>query len=285
MGAGAEGAAVEKAFEKASERRARSPSMLQVPGMVSLVIKTSRSPSLPARAPGPPRFGLASPRTNSNVPLTALFASSTLARLPKTADASGESLASNMDLEAGVDTIKRNMKSASFAKGSYSSMVKRNPILATFMVDREGRYCMRAMHKGCSFFGAFLIVLGLVAGLVLMPMAFSNAKQNMLIVKPSDPCFEEGLCPEPLKVNIFMFNITNPEEYMAGAQPPKQEELGPFVFEIGQRNYNASFNDDLTEVDYTSAMFASYLPEESCPSCEEDSIIVGPNLGYLAVLH
>jgi len=208
-----------------------------------------------------------------------------LARLLKATDASGEALASNMDLEAGVDTIKRNMKSASFAKGSYSSMVKRNPILATFMVDREGQYCLRAMHKGCSFFGAFLIILGLVAGLVLMPMAFSNAKLNMLMVKPSDPCFEEGLCPDPLKVNIFMFNITNPEEYMAGAQPPNQEELGPFVFEIGQRNYNASFSDDLAEVDYTSAMFATYLPEESCSSCKDDSVIVGPNLGYLAVLH
>ena len=118
-----------------------------------------------------------------------------------------------------------------------------------------------------------------------MPMAFSNAKLNMLMVKPSDPCFEEGLCPDPLKVNIFMFNITNPEEYMAGAQPPNQEELGPFVFEIGQRNYNASFSDDLAEVDYTSAMFATYLPEESCSSCKDDSVIVGPNLGYLAVLH
>jgi len=190
-----------------------------------------------------------------------------------------------MDLEAGVESMKRHMKSASFAKGSYSSMVKRNPILATFMVDRDGRYCLRAMHKGCAFFGCFIIVLGLVAGLVLMPMAFANAKQQMLTVKPSDPCFEEGACPDPLKVNIFMFNITNPDEYIAGAQPPNQEELGPFVFEIGQRNYNATFNDDLTEVDYTSAMFATYVPEESCPSCSDSSLIVGPNLGYLAVLH
>ena len=71
-----------------------------------------------------------------------------------------------MDLEAGVESMKRHMKSASFAKGSYSSMVKRNPILATFMVDRDGRYCLRAMHKGCAFFGCFIIVLGLVAGLV-----------------------------------------------------------------------------------------------------------------------
>lgn len=46
---------------------------------------------------------------------------------------------------------------------------------------------------------------------------------------------------------IFMFNITNPDEVMAGAKP-ELEEVGPYIYRKYGMTLNATFNDDFTEL-------------------------------------
>ena len=159
----------------------------------------------------------------------------------------GDRFVGHLDVEHGVEDLAGHVKSATEAKGSYANVVKQNPIMATYMVDREGRYCAVAMNKICAAVALGLLTASFVAGFYLLPNTFAGTKASMLAVSPESPCFGGGGCPQ-VKYHYYMWNLTNVDAFLGGAEPPALEEVGPYVLELEQENYEAEFLHGDTEV-------------------------------------
>jgi len=57
-----------------------------------------------------------------------------------------------------------------------------------------------------------------------------NLFQSVILVKGTEAYERWRKLPVPLNFNVYLFNVTNPDEVQNGANPVVQE-IGPYVYE------------------------------------------------------
>ncbi|KYM93627.1 Scavenger receptor class B member 1 [Cyphomyrmex costatus] len=82
-------------------------------------------------------------------------------------------------------------------------------------------------------------------------------------------------------LNIYIFNITNPIEFLSGKEKIKLQEIGPYVYQEFLVNENITFNDNNT-MSYAPKRTIVYVPEMSVGDPIEDIVNV-PNVPFLGV--
>ncbi|KAG5347598.1 SCRB1 protein, partial [Acromyrmex charruanus] len=82
-------------------------------------------------------------------------------------------------------------------------------------------------------------------------------------------------------LNIYIFNITNPIEFLSGKEKLKLQEIGPYVYQEYLVNDNITFNDNNT-MSYIPRRTVVYVPEMSVGDPMEDIVNV-PNVPYLGI--
>ncbi|XP_012221709.1 scavenger receptor class B member 1-like isoform X2 [Linepithema humile] len=87
--------------------------------------------------------------------------------------------------------------------------------------------------------------------------------------------------PLDLYLNIYIFNITNSEEFLHGKEKLKVEQLGPYVYQEFLENDNVTFNDNDT-ITFIPRRKVVYVPEMSVGDPKKDKVMV-PNIAYLGV--
>lgn len=85
--------------------------------------------------------------------------------------------------------------------------------------------------------------------------------------------------PLDVFLSVYVFNITNPVEFLSGKEKLKVQELGPYVYQEYLENHNVTFNDNDT-MTYIPKRTIIYVPEKSVRNPAEDLITV-PNIAYL----
>ena len=117
-----------------------------------------------------------------------------------------------------------------------------------------------------------------MAGLLLMALAgvvdiegnaYRHAKIREAIVvdAPNHPEFKAWATGAQQKTPLFytyhLYNITNPEEFLAG-QPPQVHEVGPFSFQQRTKKINVTFSDEGRLVSYITQIQHEFTgdPEE-----------------------
>ncbi len=136
-----------------------------------------------------------------------------------------------------------------------------------------------------------LLVLGLgalgggfYANIYIGDQLEQGIRDNLVIDGPSDPDYQDWLTSEdagdaPLFKSYYFWNLTNPDEYMAGSKP-QFEELGPYVYRQYDRKLNVTFENG--EVTYRT--FTYYIFMSNMSSGDVGDKIVNINPQYLGVI-
>jgi len=81
--------------------------------------------------------------------------------------------------------------------------------------------------------------------------------------------------PATPRVKIYVFNFTNPDEFLAGSKP-KLEELGPYVFLNNWEKSDIEWTDNDESIEYNQFRYFKFLPRESNGQLRDNVII--PNI-------
>ncbi|KAL0130667.1 hypothetical protein PUN28_002352 [Cardiocondyla obscurior] len=87
--------------------------------------------------------------------------------------------------------------------------------------------------------------------------------------------------PCNIYLNVYVFNITNPVEFLSGKEKLKVQEIGPYVYQEHLVNDNITYNDNDT-LTYVPRRTVVYVPEMSTRDPMNDIVYV-PNVPYLGV--
>ncbi|XP_052121454.1 scavenger receptor class B member 1-like [Frankliniella occidentalis] len=87
--------------------------------------------------------------------------------------------------------------------------------------------------------------------------------------------------PVHIYVQVYLFNVTNPREFLKGQEKLRLEEVGPFVYREELENSDVTFNDNDT-ISYTTRRNVIYVPEKSVGDPREVTVLA-PNIGLLGL--
>ncbi|XP_076163556.1 scavenger receptor class B member 1 [Ptiloglossa arizonensis] len=110
---------------------------------------------------------------------------------------------------------------------------------------------------------------------------------SKLQMKPNSLLFELWKKP-PINVyiKVYIFNITNAQEFLDGNEKLKVKEVGPYVYQELLENQNVTWHENNT-MSYIPRRTIVYVPEMSVGDPEIDMVLVPniPMLGLSSTLH
>ncbi|EFN79581.1 scavenger receptor class B member 1 [Harpegnathos saltator] len=87
--------------------------------------------------------------------------------------------------------------------------------------------------------------------------------------------------PVDIYINVYIFNITNPVEFLSGKEKLKVQEIGPYVYQEILENNNVTFNDNGT-MTFIPKRTVVFIPELSINDPKKDFVKI-PNVPFLGV--
>ncbi|KAJ8916567.1 hypothetical protein NQ315_000211 [Exocentrus adspersus] len=150
---------------------------------------------------------------------------------------------------------------------------------------KETTQCCPERKKGrcaqncCLASGVLLITWGVVT---IFYKPYDMFMDQRIQMTPGLPPYEWWLDPpEEVLLKVYLFNVTNAEEFLNGTEPKlRLAEVGPIVYREKLTHTNPTFNDNGTFT-YTANRTAIYLPELN--TIDLNATVVMPNLGVLLV--
>ncbi|MBD3340896.1 MAG: hypothetical protein GF353_17440 [Candidatus Lokiarchaeota archaeon] len=111
-------------------------------------------------------------------------------------------------------------------------------------------------------------------------------EEQITVPDPDDEDYDEWVSSKessiPAYTSFYMWNLTNPEEYLEG-EKPILAEVGPFVFRVYETKYDVAFSEDKELVSYNKYNTYEFKEGHSSPLRLNDKI-TNINPGYLGVL-
>ncbi|XP_052815897.1 lysosome membrane protein 2-like [Mya arenaria] len=124
-----------------------------------------------------------------------------------------------------------------------------------------------------------------ILGACLIPLlewVIKKQVEKTVVIKEGGPVYEFWLDPPvPIYLQVYMFNLTNPDEVLAGTKPPNLVQAGPYTYSEKRTKYDIKFNDNGT-VTYRQNRTFHFLPDMSQGHNESD-IFVTANPVYWAL--
>eukprot|EP00002_Diphylleia_rotans_P015792 TRINITY_DN3059_c0_g1_i1.p1 TRINITY_DN3059_c0_g1~~TRINITY_DN3059_c0_g1_i1.p1 ORF type:complete len:817 (-),score=148.71 TRINITY_DN3059_c0_g1_i1:391-2841(-) len=140
---------------------------------------------------------------------------------------------------------------------------------------------------GClTFAGVAMIVIGVVISALILAAIDAAVEEAVVIDSPTHPNYDNWLRTndggDPLyRQDFYLFNITNIEQVVAGAQPIVRE-VGPYSYEKVVQKLDVTFAKDEKSVEYRD--WVTYHPLKD--SAHDDSdVIYQMSLPYLATVY
>lgn len=94
-----------------------------------------------------------------------------------------------------------------------------------------------------------------------------------LVIKENSSDFSVWIEPDtPIYLKVFIFNLTNQEEFLNG-QKPRLEELGPYVFVEKRRKFDIKFTEHGKIVSYLEKKSYSFDQQLSGNRSLDDNIV------------
>nr|UQE86053.1 sensory neuron membrane protein [Tropidothorax elegans] len=131
-------------------------------------------------------------------------------------------------------------------------------------------------NKVVYFFGGglLLITIAIYTGFAGFPLVISKKIKNAISLKEESESlkhFKE--LPVPLEFNVYIFNVTNPEEVSQGARP-ELKQVGPYVYDEYKKKVNFSMPQYMYYVTYKEVKTYKFNPNKSDNLRESDEVTV-----------
>lgn len=75
-----------------------------------------------------------------------------------------------------------------------------------------------------------LIVVGALITFYIEPQLVKIIIKFLFVAKPGHYVRKRHETKQRFKYKLYLWNVTNPEEIIAGTEKPKMQEVGPYVF-------------------------------------------------------
>ena len=77
--------------------------------------------------------------------------------------------------------------------------------------------------------------------------AFDLLLRTQMVLSPNSANFPFWVdLPIPIRTSMFVFNVSNPEQFSAGLEKPKLKEVGPYVFDEFHKKVDLVWNSNGT---------------------------------------
>jgi len=133
--------------------------------------------------------------------------------------------------------------------------------------------------------GVVLLVLGLVfsVGGVFAKLVKDNVNEKVQL-KPGGLVYKEWVKASiPIYMQCFVFNLTNPDEVLAGLEIPSMTQIGPYSYRELRSNEVANWTSDKSIVTFMPNRTYIFDPETSCDGCDDiNDSFVTVNIPLLA---
>ncbi|XP_075731602.1 protein croquemort-like isoform X2 [Rhipicephalus microplus] len=116
--------------------------------------------------------------------------------------------------------------------------------------------------------GLFLALSGL-ATYVFFPAIFRTQVEMNLVLEPNSEIYSSWQrAPIPIYLKYYFFNMTNPDEIMAGTEKPRLQEVGPYTFLETREKVNITWNSNGT-VSYRQVKRYYFQPDMTKGSLDD----------------
>ncbi|KAJ8670662.1 hypothetical protein QAD02_001921 [Eretmocerus hayati] len=129
-------------------------------------------------------------------------------------------------------------------------------------------------------FGITIAVTGILLKFYLIPKIVNEGiDASVKLEKGSEAYDRWENFPVPVKLKVYLFHVTNPEEVANGAKP-NVTEVGPYVYDQNLKKRDiVKINDTLT---YHRYYVLTFNAEDSSPRREDDRIVIA-NLPLMSI--
>ncbi|XP_075545745.1 protein croquemort-like isoform X2 [Dermacentor variabilis] len=130
--------------------------------------------------------------------------------------------------------------------------------------------------------GLFLALSGL-ATYVFFPAIFKTQVELNLVLEPSSEVYSSWQrAPVPIYLKYYFFNMTNPDEILAGTEKARLQEVGPYTFLETREKVNITWNPNGT-VSYRQVKRYYFQPDMTKGSL--DDVITTLNMPMISSAH
>ncbi|XP_014850789.1 PREDICTED: lysosome membrane protein 2-like isoform X1 [Poecilia mexicana] len=132
---------------------------------------------------------------------------------------------------------------------------------------------------------AHLLIVGiaLVVAQVFQTMINSRLKQEITLTEKSQMFESWKNPPPPVYMEYYFFNVTNPEEFLAGGKA-SVKQIGPYTYREYRPRENVTFLENGTKVYALNPKSFVFVPEKSAGDPEVD-IVRTVNIPFVAVMN
>ncbi|XP_040570236.1 scavenger receptor class B member 1 [Lepeophtheirus salmonis] len=150
---------------------------------------------------------------------------------------------------------------------------------------------LKSLALGCSTFsictglliicGLFFIVFGALIFVFIMDLSNYVIESQLPLSSTSD-VIQYWIKP-PIKpyLKVYIFNVTNPGDYLKG-QKPKLQEVGPYFYEETWEKVNTKWTKNDTQVEFEQKKIYHFIENLSAGS-DTDQVII-PNIPMIAAM-
>ncbi|XP_048006716.1 scavenger receptor class B member 1-like [Leguminivora glycinivorella] len=150
-----------------------------------------------------------------------------------------------------------------------------------FNTTREAKLMARKRLIIAFFSGVLCIVVSVI--LMAIDPVHIIAKFQTRIAPNSLPYHLLESEVEGVHVKAYLFNVTNPEEFLSGRdRKMKMQEIGPFSYKELRSNDDLELDQDKGVVRYTPNVNVEFVPEESIGRPEDINVTI-PNIAMLSM--
>ncbi|XP_059085878.1 scavenger receptor class B member 1-like [Tigriopus californicus] len=147
---------------------------------------------------------------------------------------------------------------------------------------RRSRKCQKYAYYSCGL--GFLFIIGaLISAIFLEEFLERQILDNMPLAEGSRTFQGFQRPPVRPRMYLYMFNLTNHEDFLAGKSKPKMEELGPYTYSQSMIMSDPEFPDpDILR--FTVQRNFTFEPNESVGLDDAETVIV-PNIPLFGAMH
>ncbi|XP_076321112.1 scavenger receptor class B member 1-like isoform X4 [Tachypleus tridentatus] len=155
------------------------------------------------------------------------------------------------------------------------------PLLAqSLLIHHMGVRCIISNTVITGGVGLAVLILGLIL-LFCFPLLFSHMMQQKFPLANGSMSYKVWKdMPIPLYQKVYLFNVTNPEEFLQKASKPRLEEIGPYTYRTWWIKENITWHNNDT-VTYRERKKYVFRPELSVGG--EDDLITTVNFPMVTV--